>query len=253
MLSNGTLITPNVAKELYQKGVNHIQVSLDGAKKRHEKIRGVPGCYEKALEGIVNSEKAGIPTNISMTAMKSNIADFEDVILAGIEAGAQSVCFQSYVPSLTQGASDPEYLDAIETKKLFSWTSNLVKKYKSQIRVLQTEVLWQIMQEDNPLKKFARENMKYLNGCSAGYFTLSVLSNGDVYPCRRLPINIGHIDQGIKNLILKSEVMKNLRDLEKLKENTGCDMVYHCRGCRAIAYAINGDYLSKDPMCFKGK
>jgi len=27
--------------------------------------------------------------------------------------------------------------------------------------------------------------------------------------------------------------------------------VAHCRGCRAVAYAVTGDYMAKDPMCFK--
>jgi len=45
--------------------------------------------------------------------------------------------------------------------------------------------------------------------------------------------------------------MKDLRNLNKIKENSLCDKVVHCRGCRAIAYAVTGDYLAKDPMCFK--
>ena len=46
--------------------------------------------------------------------------------------------------------------------------------------------------------------------------------------------------------------MKNLRDLERMKENASCDDVVHCRGCRAVAYAVTGDYMHKDPMCYKG-
>ena len=36
-----------------------------------------------------------------------------------------------------------------------------------------------------------------------------------------------------------------------MKERTLCDKVVHCRGCRAVAYAVTGDYLHKDPMCYK--
>lgn len=93
--------------------------------------------------------------------------------------------------------------------------------------------------------------MKYLGGCSAGYFALSVLSDGTVYPCRRLPIPIGHISEGIKRIIIENNTMKEMRDLNKIKENSLCDKVAHCRGCRAIAYAVHGDYMAKDPMCFK--
>jgi len=45
--------------------------------------------------------------------------------------------------------------------------------------------------------------------------------------------------------------MQNLRDLDQMKRNTGCEYVSHCKGCRAIAYATTGDYMSEDPMCFR--
>lgn len=36
-----------------------------------------------------------------------------------------------------------------------------------------------------------------------------------------------------------------------MKRNTLCNKISHCRGCRAVAYAVTGDYMAKDPMCFK--
>ncbi len=52
-------------------------------------------------------------------------------------------------------------------------------------------------------------------------------------------------------MLLESKVLKDLRDFEKMKNNCKCEDVYYCRGCRAIAYAITGNYMAKDPMCFK--
>lgn len=251
LLTNGTLIDGDVGRDLYSLGIKNLQISLDGTESRHNIIRKIKGSYDKALRGIKNATNAGIKVTVSMTAMKSNKEDFEDVIKASIQAGANLVGFQSYVPVSKLGINDPEYLDSKETYELFQETNKLAKKYISQIGVLQTEVLWQIMQEDNNLKQGSRKDMKYLGGCSAGYFALSVLSDGKVYPCRRLPLEIGHISEGIKPLILEKKVMQNLRDLKQIKEKSLCDMVTHCRGCRAVAYAITGDYMSKDPMCFK--
>lgn len=31
----------------------------------------------------------------------------------------------------------------------------------------------------------------------------------------------------------------------------GSELFIYCRGCRAGAYAVTGDYMAKDPMCFK--
>jgi AdoMet-dependent heme synthase len=251
LLTNGTLITPEKARAIYKKGVKSIQISIDGTEERHNKIRGRSYAYADAIKGIENSASEGIIVTASMTAMKSNKDDFEEVIKNSMLAGARIVGFQSYVPNPSLGSSDPEFLDAQETYELFMKTKELARKYRDRIHVLQTEVLWQILQEDSELKELSRRELKYLGGCSAGYFSLSVLASGDVYPCRRLPIIIGHIREGIKKIVLESEVMKDLRDLSKLKEKTLCDKVTHCRGCRAVAYAVSGDYMAKDPMCFK--
>lgn len=251
VLTNGTLLNLESAKKLSSLNINGIQISIDGSEEKHDFIRNCPGAYKKSIAGIKNARNYGIDVTVSMTAMKSNIEDLEDVIQNSIKSGANFIGFQSYVPDPKKGKEDEKYLGPKETHALFLKTEKLKEKYGDKISILQGEVLWNLRMKDNDLKKTSREKMKFLGGCSAGYFSLSVLSNGDVYPCRRLPIKIGKINDGIKKLILEPEVMRNLRDLNQLKLNSDCDMVTHCRGCRAVAYAVTGDYMAKDPMCFK--
>jgi len=251
ILTNGTLLTPKKAGEIFEAGVRRLQVSLDGRKDTHNKIRRRPFAYGEALKGIINASNAGIDVTVSMTLMQSNKEDFEDVVRAAIDTGAKKVGFKTYVPDRNSGADDPEYVSAEEALSVFMEAGKLMEKYRDRIRVLDSDVLWQIVKSIDPFKEAAKEENKYLTGCSAGYRALSVLSDGTVYPCRRLPIKIGHINEGIVNLIIDSEVMQNLRNLDKMRKNSLCDMVAHCRGCRAVAYAVTGDYMAKDPMCFK--
>lgn len=251
ILTNGTLLTQKKANEFFEAGVRRLQVSLDGRKNIHNKIRRRIFAYDKALEGIVNASKSGIDVTVSMTLMQSNINDFESVVKAAINSGAKKVGFKTYVPNKNLGATDPEYVSAETALPVFMEAGKLMEKYKDKIIVLSSDVLWQIVKKTDPFKETAIKENKYLTGCSAGYGSLSVLSDGTVYPCRRLPIKIGHIKEGIINLIINNEVMQNLRDLDKMRKNSLCDMVTHCRGCRAIAYAVTGDYMEKDPMCFK--
>jgi len=203
------------------------------------------------MQGITNSNKEGIGVTVSFTAMQSNKRYIEQAIKDSIDAGAEIFGIQSYVPNKELGVNDPEFLNAKELYEIYSNQRELNKKYGDKITLLETEVLWHLMHADDPLKKASRESEKFLGGCGAGYSGISVLSNGIVYPCRRLPIEIGHISEGLVKLITEKEVMHNLRDLEKMKKNINCEYVSHCRGCRAIAYATTGDYLTKDPMCFR--
>jgi len=251
LLTNGTLITADLAREMNKRGVQRLQVSLDGSKETHNRIRRRAFAYDMALNGISNSATAGILVNVSMTLMQSNKQDIENVVLSAINAGAGIVGFQSYVPSKEMGLNDPEFVSAEETYKLYQNIRGLRKKYEGKIKVLETEVLWQIMQWDTKLKQEARSTGKFLSGCGAGFSGISVLSDGTVYPCRRLPIAIANIKDGIVNIMLNNEVLKNLRDFDKFKGNGCCNDVFYCRGCRAVAYAITGDYMAPDPMCFK--
>ena len=251
LLTNGTLITPQNVEELKRRGVERLQISIDGSRDTHNKIREKYYAYDKAMEGIRNCANAGILVTVSMTAMQSNKEQLEDVIINSINSGAGIVGFQSYVPERSLGIKDPEFIGAEDTYSLFLETRMLVKKYGDKIKILQTEVLWQMMQWDTKLKQEARETGKFLSGCGAGFSGISVLSDGKVYPCRRLPIKIGNIKEGLIDIMLNSEVLQNLRDFDKMKKKGCCDEVYYCRGCRAVAYAVTGDYMAKDPMCFK--
>lgn len=251
LLTNGTLIDETRAKDVKARGINTIQISLDGDRETHNRIRRKFYAYDSALKGIRNATNAGIDVVVSMTATKENRDQFEDVVKTAQEYGAKRVAIKTYVPSLELGKNDPLYLDAREIYQVIKNANQLTEKFKGKIDVLHSDVLWQILEPNNEMIEQAKKENKFLWGCSAGYRTLSVLSDGDVYSCRRLPISIGHISEGIEKLVLDSEVMQNLRDMNKMRENTGCDKVVHCRGCRGIAYAITGDYMAKDPMCYK--
>jgi len=251
LLSNGTLITKLVAKELKNRNVRGVQVSIDGGREMHNQIRKMPFAYDKAIEGIYNASQEKIPVNVAMTLMKNNKDQFEEVIQGAISAGAIRVGFKTYVPNSSLGLLDPNFLNAGEFYEIALKAKELKLKYQKDIEVLTSDVLFQVMAENHPLIESAKKENKFLSGCSIGYRAISVLSDGAVYPCRRLPILIGNIREGLVKLFVETPIMKEFRDMGKIKERCSCDRVVHCRGCRAVAFAVTGDYLSKDPMCYK--
>ena len=52
MTSNAILINDDVAHKLFESGMRTISVSIDGLKETHDRIRQLPGAYEKAINGI---------------------------------------------------------------------------------------------------------------------------------------------------------------------------------------------------------
>jgi MoaA/NifB/PqqE/SkfB family radical SAM enzyme len=78
LITNGTLLESRIDKIApYINGV--IYVSLDGMEKTHDEIRGVNGCFRKAVRGITASrEKASVTVNT--TIMAENVHEIEDLV-----------------------------------------------------------------------------------------------------------------------------------------------------------------------------
>jgi len=109
-----------------------------------------------------------------------------------------------------------------------------------------------LLQPESLIQKFGRELDKITSGCSIGVNGLSVLADGTVYPCRRLPIPIANIrEQTIAEIFIENSLLNQFRDFHNLKDCGECNNVTYCRGCRAIAYAVTGSAFAGDPQCFK--
>jgi radical SAM protein with 4Fe4S-binding SPASM domain len=75
MLSNGVLITHDIAKRL---AVHEVQVSLDGMRAGHEAIRG-EGTFTKTLSAIDCLQDAGIQVSIATMIHQANLTEFESL------------------------------------------------------------------------------------------------------------------------------------------------------------------------------
>jgi radical SAM family uncharacterized protein len=78
LITNGTLLESRIDEIApYINGV--IYVSLDGLEKTHDTIRGVNGCFKKAIKGIIaSSEKVAV--TINTTIMTDNLHEIEDMV-----------------------------------------------------------------------------------------------------------------------------------------------------------------------------
>lgn len=244
LMTNGTLLNPGKADELKKLRVLSVQISIDGNRETYNKIRGRDWAYDKAMDGVRNCYNVGLHVTISTTLMKKNISQVEPIIIEAINNKARGIGFQTLVSNPLLGVNDPEFLDCFEMKGIYEKINELRKKYEGEIPIYRSEILWHLF-KDKP-----KSQLDYLGGCSAGFGGLSVLSDGTTYACRRLPISIGHISEGIVKLVTENSLMKELRK-NRIEQKSYCSDAPYCGGCRAIAYATTGNYLNKDPTCFK--
>jgi len=91
--TNGTLINETRARFLQEKtSVTFISVSLDGASSAtHDYLRGVPGSFARAQEGVKHLVNAGFHPQIIMSLYEDNVCEIETLALWATSIGCSSL------------------------------------------------------------------------------------------------------------------------------------------------------------------
>jgi AdoMet-dependent heme synthase len=250
LLSNGTLIDRGKAETLCQLGVKGVQVSIEGPEDIHDAIRG-RGSMKRSLSGIACLLNAGIEVTMNATLSDINAPHFMDLIALASSVGVQKLGFSRLVPS----GSGKSLLNRMLTKEV-------LEALYSKIFSLNTGAL-KIVTGDPVASQFKGPMSDGgslffpSSGCAAGVSGLTILPEGTVTPCRRLPVPIGNVrTDALRELWSTSEVLNALRDRSRYEGKCGsCNKWSSCRGCRAIAYEFSRaqgptSYLAEDPQCF---
>lgn len=242
ILSNSLLLGEEEVSVLKKiKKLKGIQISLESPIALiHDQIRG-KGNFEKVIKKISFLKNLGLRISIMMTISKLNYKQISDMneFLKKLKVDVFGV--DRFIPE-TKSDFDQFALSSAELKEAFQELYNL-----SQIQLLPKISL------NRPLFCLIAEKDSCGARCSAGTSSFAILPNGDMLPCRRLPIPIGNILQDeVVKVWNNHPVLVSLRDINKLGEKCStCEYVKKCKGCRASAYAIHGDFLREDPFCWK--
>ena len=87
LVTNGTLLESRIEEiASYINGV--VYVSLDGMEETHDAIRGVSGCFRKAVRGIM-AYREKVSVTINTTIMAENIHEIEDLVKLAKELDAK--------------------------------------------------------------------------------------------------------------------------------------------------------------------
>jgi len=255
--TNGILLNASCVKHLKTLDIDHVCISLDGAKpETHDHIRNKKGTYKKTIKGIKNCVKAGINTQISTVFMKNNINELVDIYnLLGL-LNVDGWYIYDFVPAGRGKILQKEVLDPKQRKHLFEYLQNLA--FSSKITLKPYPYLITINSacgiDTYFYKKYGRLT-ELFKGCLSARWVCSISSNGDLHPCHLLPHKLGNLKQETFEDIWfnnRSIVLKELRDRTLLKGDCGkCKYLDACGGCRAQAFWKTGDYLESDRCWIK--
>ena len=240
ILTNGTLINEKIAKKIKSYNPLYVQVSLEGGKKTNDYIRG-KGTYKKIAEGIVNLRKENIFTSISFTATSLNYKEFPKVVRYARRYDVNNVWSDRFIPL---GDSDKSlalnYEQTREYLEIMNKERNKLKKIKNNNTTISMYRALQFQMTND-----------FAYGCTAGDTLLTVMENGDLVPCRRMPIIVGNLfDRSMYDLYTNSDVLKELREKKIPDECINCEHSEVCHGgLKCLTYAMYNDLNHKDYGC----
>lgn len=256
ILGNPNLVTPKIAKRLKKVGLGHYQVSIDGLEKTHDRLRGRKGLFKDTLRAIKILKEAGIAPVVMFTLSKVNAEELIEVIRLLASKEVAVFDFARFVPigsgKAIRGAilTSKEY-HALLLKVLYEYKK--LKEEGTRTVLGQKENLWTLLfQELGFFKPDPNIKNLILGGCSLGSSILTILADGTVYSCRRLPVKIGKVpEQSLWDIFINSPEHNKIRNSFKKGKCGDCDLFQYCRGCPAVAYGVYGDYSAPDPQCWK--
>ena len=116
--TNGTLITPDKAKELKDVGLSYVGVSLDGMQEANDRFRGKRGAFEEALSGIQNCLRQGLKVGLRFTMNRMNVGEVPRIFDLLEAHDIPRVCFYHLVYSGRGAGLREQGLNHSETRSV---------------------------------------------------------------------------------------------------------------------------------------
>ena len=191
-----------------------------------------------------------IPLAMMFTLGKENKDQFIPLMRWTAEKEVDRFTFSRLVPIGSASNSDEEFTPQ-EFKdfllEVLEETYKLDREGKTTFYP-QKEPLWELL-----YSAYGRETSRSIDCCCAvGDLSLTILADGTILPCRRLPIILGKFpEDDIIEIAYNSPEMLKFRDISNYKKCSTCNLFKKCRGCMCVSYALTGDPFSPDPLCWK--
>ena len=244
ILSNGSLISDDTAAALEKQGkLRRVQVSLEGSKPEiNDAIRG-EGSYQETLSAIRKMKRHGLTVSVMTTVSRFNYRDIPALIDVLNKEGVDAFALERLIPEGRGESLRDQLLSPIELKELYENVYDIALQKKGTRILLYRPLFTLVAPDDSSVGAL----------CSVGNNALTVMPDGTVYPCRRLPIPIGNIlTDGLFSIWYDSELLWKIRNPKNIQGKCrDCELLANCRGCRAMAYFCSGDYMAEDPQCWR--
>ncbi len=265
--TNGTLITPEVARRIKTSGFEYIGISLDGIGNNNDRFRGKIGAYDDALAGVRNLVEVGQKVGLRFTITNHNYQDIPNLFKLVEQEGVNRICFYHLAYAGRGAEQERNDLSHELTRKaidqIYDWTVSLAaRKINKEVLTVDNHAdaayLYLKLKKTDPVKAAEAFRLLEANGGNASGVGISNIDNvGDV-----------HADQFWRSITFGNVRERKFGDIwmdtshelmGKLKNRTShlkgrcptCKFLKMCNGnLRLRAAVATGDVWADDPACY---
>ena len=225
--TNGYLVDEIVARKFKELMPFEIEISFHGSRPdTMDKLTGVPGSYNRVLQGIRNLRKYDLKVNMKVPITKWNQWELREIKTLADSLG----CHATFDPVITprdDGDTSPLALQADREFLAKLWSPEYADLTHEEVPVPRNDTVVQA-------------------NCGTGRSTIAMDPYGNIYPCVQWRRSAGHISEvaDLRALWKDSPVLNEVRriamEIPKTTLRT-CESGEFCSFCPGVAEVQTGD------------
>lgn len=265
--TNGTLITPGLARELKRLDLSYAGISLDGLESTHDRFRGAAGAFRRAMAGLEACREAGIKVGLRFTISRRTREDIPGIFSLLRERRIPRVCFYHLVYAGRGSRLAAEDLSREQTRREVDRIMDLTRElhragHPAEVLTVDNHadgvyLYLRLRREDPDRAERVLALLRMNGGNSSGHGIGCVSWDGSVYADQFWRHrSFGDVRQRPFSEIwtdLSDPLLAGLRDKKaRLKGRCArCRFLDLCGGnLRVRAEAVTGDVWESDPACY---
>ncbi len=175
MVTNGSLITPEIIEKMRTAGMKTLTVSIDGCKNTHEALRRLPGSFERIIDSLKMICREGFCDHVQVTTVvnRKNIGELEELRRLLLDIGLDS---WRVIPADPIGRAKDNG-DILPDRECMVKYLEFLEKYFADYELpVVSSCAHYFGDREHRLRTSCFE-------CGAGRHVASILWNGDIFVC----------------------------------------------------------------------
>ena len=245
--TNGTLLSDERIAALAAAGVRGVAVSVDSLRPSyHDNFRHGRGALADVQAALGRLSAARLDFIVQTTVTRGNRGELERLAAWSAEQGA--VSFNCYFLVATGRGAALSDLAPAEYEAVLADLARWQGEYRGRMLV-RAKCAPHFMRHVHRLDPDSPV-LNYETRCPCGTQYCRITPDGKVTPCPYLPEVAGDLRvQRFAEIWRSAPLFRRLREGELGGKCGVCEYRALCGGCRARAFALEGDVLAADPSC----